>query len=175
MINSVLARLASAAGLDDKQWEVYHLDAPTGKKAIFLSNGQVMVHSGLFHTVTNEDELAALLSFAIASEISKHSEESEARQSLLNAISGPLQLLTLFSNLQGLIFISKIGLWTTEANYFSLLLMTEAGFNPEGHVSLQRKLIKQSAFEICSDPKAEAQQVDAHILCFLSTANKSAG
>ncbi|KAL8798302.1 MAG: hypothetical protein Q9182_006775 [Xanthomendoza sp. 2 TL-2023] len=163
MINSVLAHLAVAAGLDDKVWDVYCLDAPSSHKRFIQDNDLVVVHSGLFHIVANEDELAALLSSSTAWQICGFYGENITRKLLLNDIFRPFQLLKPVSILRENILNSQKEICNKEAEFCGLLLMTEAGFDPEGYVSIQRKSHKQSALEVCNDPKAEAEKRSAEV------------
>ncbi|KAL8819081.1 MAG: hypothetical protein Q9223_002417 [Gallowayella weberi] len=94
----------------------------------------------------------------MAMQISGLYEESFALNLRLDAIFGPLTLLTPVSILRD-IFTSKIAICAKQAVFLSSLLMAEAGFDPEAYVSMERKINKQSGLEPCKDPKAKAEKV----------------
>ena len=116
-------------------------------------SGLVVISSGYIgDIVENEDEMAAALGHEIAHIIAGHNLESHCIQKvdknfhqplLLPALMGfffpPALVFALPAVLSSYISLALSKIWEREADYISLLLMTEAGFNSTGAVSLWKK------------------------------------
>ncbi|KAL8669629.1 MAG: hypothetical protein Q9168_005784 [Polycauliona sp. 1 TL-2023] len=163
-IQSVLARLSAAAGIDKVRWDVEVLNAPTRAKVHVLStSGRVVIDSGLWSILDTEDELAVILSHAISHEIANHLCEHSTKtiiyrkagvsQLLFNiaavflartgrpkVIVSTIILSTLVTVFVGGDALSLPDIWCQEANDIGTLMLAEAGYDLDAVDRVSTKL-----------------------------------
>lgn len=121
--------------------------------ACVLRHGLVLITTGFFyHAISNDDELAAVLSHEVAHVIAGHNLESKFISLAEKYLTKPLSSLVCLTWFEPLFILSGLplmGSWLGslalsrvregEADYIGLLLMTNAGFDPSGAVSFWTK------------------------------------
>ena len=113
--------------------------------------GQVLVYTGFFNAITNEDELAAGLGHEVSHVVAAHGIESFSARILKTCILAPFfpvfagasigvwqcQILAIpMLAVGGLIVAALSRNREKEADYIGMLIASEAGFNPMGAISL---------------------------------------
>ncbi|KAL8733487.1 MAG: hypothetical protein Q9166_002114 [cf. Caloplaca sp. 2 TL-2023] len=140
----------TAVRLNDMAWEVYLVEQPEVMNASAFATGQIVIWSGIFEAITNDDELAALLGHVI----DDHQLEKRSRNLLSATILLPFmpivfgalyipfltKILESPLNLDIKILMMLSRNREKEADWISMLLMTEAGFHPNGAVSFWRNV-----------------------------------
>jgi predicted Zn-dependent protease len=113
-----------------------------------LPDGSTFVNTGLFEQgiVTNDDELAAVLSHEVAHVVARHSAENISTSALV-LVGGSLILNTDISNLRaayqlllGLPFSRKM---ESEADHIGLLLMSRACYEPRAALTIWQRFKAQ--------------------------------
>jgi len=84
-IQTVGARIVSAAGMGDRQWEYVLFDDDT-PNAFVIPGNKVGVNTGLFKVVKNDDQLAAVLGHETGHVIARHAAERASQQIASSAI-----------------------------------------------------------------------------------------
>lgn len=93
MVNRVLERLISAAGLSLEGWEVRVIDDPEQKNAFVMPGGKVFVFTGILPICGGEDGLAAVLGHEISHTVAHHVGEKISSYFLLIPFALCLQLV----------------------------------------------------------------------------------
>jgi predicted Zn-dependent protease len=161
-VQRVGERIAQAVFWDvpDADWEFAVLNAPNTINASAAPGGKVLVYSGLFKIVHNDDQLAWVLAHEIAHVAARHTDERfsqvlAARTGSVAAIVGlgglgaaqaGVQAYELTAMLATLSFDRKQEL---EADYMGMIYMARAGYDPEQAAR---------AFENLADAKTAAGQ-----------------
>ena len=147
LVNRVLKRLISAAGLEGQNWEVKVIDDPDQKNAFVLPGGKVFVFSGILPICAGEDGLAAVLGHEIAHNIAHHTAETTSKQFFFLLPFGAL--LTFFFDLpqQWVQFALDLAFelpgsrkMESEADYIGLLMMAQACYDPNATVKLWERM-----------------------------------
>ncbi len=147
MVNRVLRRLISAAGLEGQSWEVKVIDDPDQQNAFVLPGGKVFVFSGILPICAGEDGLAAVLGHEIAHNIAHHTAESTSKKFFFLLPAGAL--LTYFLDLpqQWVQFFLDLAFelpgsrkMESEADYIGLLMMAQACYDPNATVGLWERM-----------------------------------
>ena len=124
--------------------------------ASVYGSGLVLITTGFFHhVISNDDELAAILGNQVVHLIAGHILEQNCIRLVDKYFTKPFSwfLLLMTVKSEGIIFAAPIvasGLYSfrlsrvreREADYMGLLLMADAGFDPQGAVSLWTKVNK---------------------------------
>lgn len=84
-IQKVGARIVSAAGMGDRQWQ-YVLFEDDQPNAFVIPGNKVGVNTGLFKVVKNDDQLAAVLGHETGHVIAKHAAERASQQIASSAV-----------------------------------------------------------------------------------------
>ena len=136
------------------------------------ATGQVIVYSGLLKVIDNsraEDEIAAVLGHEIAHVVADHMIERQSIHSLTHWILAPIIPLAYGSYIfvELIVFTLPFGMVASllrllmsrhrekEADYIGMLLMTEAGFNPQGTVTVWENVNKWREERHRVNPKAK--------------------
>ena len=150
MVNKVLARLVTAAGLEGQNWEVKVIDDPKQSNAFVLPGNKVFVFSGILPVCAGEDGLAAVLGHEIAHNIAHHTGEKLSQMFILIPIA---LLLTWTFDISGSVsqWIMSIALerpgsrkMESEADYIGLLMMAQACYDPSAAVALWERAMKKT-------------------------------
>ena len=73
-LERIVDHLARSAGAEYGNWRVHLLDAPEVIDVRAVAGNRIFVWSGLYDTIENEDELAGLLAYEIAHDLSRHTD-----------------------------------------------------------------------------------------------------
>ena len=148
LVNRVLGRLKTAAGLEGQNWEVKVIDDAEQKNAFVLPGGKVFVFSGILPVCAGEDGLAAVLGHEIAHNVAHHAGEQLSR----NAYIIPIALLISFNfDISGQLLRHLLNLafelpgsrkMELEADYIGLLMMAQACYDPNAAVELWGRMAK---------------------------------
>lgn len=177
-IDMMFSRLIRASGLDDRDWEVRIVRAPTIANAMVLpASGLVLVFTGIFpHAVKYEDELSAVLAHEIAHVLANHAREGRSVTTVASIFSLPFIPFVLgFIVEEALIFaLPIVGFaWAAfalprkreaEADYIGMMLMADAGYNPSAAVNVLKKLKQMEDQMLDADPrvKQDPQWMSTH-------------
>lgn len=148
MVNRVLGRLITAAGLEGQNWEVKVINDPQQKNAFVLPGGKVFVYSGILPICAGEDGLAAVLGHEMAHNIVHHTGEKMSRMLVLTIFaylfSYTFDISSRFSHALLSIAFKLPGSrkMESEADYVGLLMMAEACYNPDAAVELWERMAK---------------------------------
>ncbi|MCI5968044.1 M48 family metallopeptidase [Helicobacter sp.] len=152
-VERVGSKIASVANRPDFKWEFYLLeDAQTN--AFCLPGGKVFVYTGLLELVSNDDELAVILSHEIAHTILRHGAERMSMQNI-RQIGGSLlglivqsqapEYTSLFN--QAYNIGSNVGIMLPfsrshelEADKVGITLMQKAGYNTKAAITFWQKM-----------------------------------
>lgn len=150
-LKTVGARIVTAAGMGDRQWEyvLFENDQPN---AFVIPGNKVGVNTGLFKVVKNDDQLAAVLGHETAHVIGRHAAERASQQAATGialsvatqATSGKVQQAV--ANYGGL--GAQLGLLLpysrkheSEADRIGVDLMAKAGYKPSESVKLWENMM----------------------------------
>ena len=135
---------------------VYMTDVSSDRAAVWISrSGLVLITSGNFRRlIKNNDELAFVLGHGLGHYVAGHHYERLSTFVAMTLIPSPILLSSPVTGLMSFLIIPASLLawcacsifWEQEADYIGLLLMTDAGFNPEGAVrywTKRNKLLEQ--------------------------------
>ncbi|MBC5805158.1 MAG: hypothetical protein DLM53_01825 [Candidatus Eremiobacter antarcticus] len=136
--------------------------------AFSLPGGFVYLNFGLLNFVNSDDELAGVMGHEMGHVERRHSITLNAKAQVLNVLLGLLSVASpfiyRFGNLVDQLSVYKMSrVDELQADQYGLLLMTRAGYDPNGMVSFMDRLGKQYGqtgstlakyFETHPDPKA---------------------
>ena len=156
-VKCVVDHILDSNGFDANEWETVVFKDDTAN-AFALPGNNIGVHSGIIKIADEQSELAAVIGHEIAHVIAEHGNErmSQALGVQLLLIGAQVAMEKKQTENSNLIMAAR-GLGTqvgilmaysrkheTEADILGQKYMAKAGFNPEGAVSLWRKMAKQS-------------------------------
>ena len=146
LVNRVLGRLITAAGLEGQNWEVKVINDPDEANAFVLPGNKVFVFSGILPICAGEDGLAAVLGHELAHNIAHHVGEQLSRRGLLVI---PAIILSFVFDISGQVsrFLVQLAFELpgsrkeeSEADYIGLLLMAQACYNLSAAVGLWERM-----------------------------------
>ncbi|MDE5592143.1 MAG: M48 family metallopeptidase, partial [Helicobacter sp.] len=153
MVERVGANIAKVSGREDFAWEFYLLE-DAQYNAFCLPGGKVFVYSGLMEIISNDDELAVVLSHEIAHVLLRHGAERMSVQmitqfggNILGSVvgAGNAMAQNVFSQVYGV--GSNLGIilpfsrsHETEADRLGIFLMSKAGYNPQSTIIFWEKM-----------------------------------
>ena len=145
MVNRVLGKLITAAGLEGQKWEVKVIHSPE-ENAFVLPGNKVFVFSGILPICAGEDGLAAVLGHEMAHNVAHHTGEKLSQHAYLIPIA--LLLTVLFdmsgSSAQGILTLAlelpNSRKLESEADYIGLLMMAQACYDPTAAVGLWERM-----------------------------------
>ena len=152
---SLLAAQGEADFLDDYEWE-YHLIQSSEVNAWVMPGGKIVIYTGILPLAIDEDGLAVIMGHEVAHAILNHGQQRMSA-SLLQEIgriglSIGASLLDLPSETQAIILTaygigSQLGgilpfsrSHENEADYYGLILMAIAGYNPAAAASFWERM-----------------------------------
>lgn len=146
-------RIAKVANRPDYKWE-FNVVEKKDENAFALPGGSVFVNSGMMDMVESDDELAVVVGHEIAHVLARHGGE-RLSVSMAAQLGGQVAATAIgiqnpaFSRL----FLTAYGMGSRvgvilpfsranelEADEIGLILMTQAGYNPEAAVGFWRKM-----------------------------------
>ena len=125
------------------QWEVT-LFSENQANAFALPGGKIGVYAGLLDVAINQHQLAAVLSHEVGHVIANHGNERASQNAIRDAGVAVAQILDVDDTTIGAIEIgARYGLFLpfnrtqeSEADSIGIMLMAEAGFDPEQSIDL---------------------------------------
>ena len=148
LVNKVLGRLITAAGLQEQAWEVKVINDPEQLNAFVLPGGKVFVFSGILPICADEDGLAAVLGHELAHNVVHHTGEQLSRLAVVTVLalllSYTFEISSQFSRyLLDLSFrLPGSRKMESEADYLGLLMMAQACYDPNAAVHLWERMVK---------------------------------
>ena len=148
LVNRVMGRLITAAGLEGQNWEVRVINDPEQQNAFVLPGGKVFVFSGILPICAGEDGLAAVLGHELAHNVVHHTGEQLSRMLVLTIFavlfSYTFDISSQFSHALLDIAFKLPGSrkMESEADYVGLLMMAEACYDPNAAVGLWERMAK---------------------------------
>lgn len=157
MAQRVGSKIASVSNRPDFQWEFYVLEDKQ-INAFCLPGGKVFVYTGLLELVSNDDELAVVLSHEIAHTILRHGAERMSMQNI-RQIGGSILGLVVQSQTpeyaslfnQAYNIGSNVGVMLPfsrshelEADEVGITLMQKAGYNTQAAITFWQKMAAKS-------------------------------
>ena len=124
-------------------WEVTVFDNEQAN-AFALPGGKIGVYNGLFTVAVNQHQLAAVMAHEVGHILANHSNERASQSTLRKVGTTAAQVLGVSdATLQVLDIGSRYGIFLpfnrtqeSEADSIGVILMAEAGFNPEESINL---------------------------------------
>lgn len=158
------------------KWEFVVIESPEAN-AFCLPGGKVAVYSGLFKHVANDSELAAVVAHEIGHAVARHGAErmtaSMGQQLIGTALGAALQANEINpdiwlqaygagSNVAAMLPFSREQEY--EADYMGLMMMSEAGYDPNGALTFWEKFSKEneqpSIMEFLSTHPISAKRIE---------------
>ncbi len=153
MVNRVGQKIAFVANRPDFEWKFYLIEGKE-QNAFCLPGGKVFVYTGLMEIISNDDELAVVISHEVGHTILRHGAERMSMQTLQQLGSS---LLGALANLQSPEYSSlfdkacnigsNVGIilpfsrsHELEADKAGIMLMQKAGYNPKAALSFWEKM-----------------------------------
>jgi len=181
-INRVGKEIVKALGPQPFEYQFYVLNSPE-INAFAIPGGKVFINSGLILLLEKEDELAAVLAHEIGHGVARHiARRGEKFQKInLATLGAILAGILLGGPAAGAIATTSVAASETamlkysrededEADYLGLKFLEQAGYNPEGMLTVLKKLRRRqgpSANEIPAymqtHPALEARLADLEV------------
>ncbi len=154
LVKRVGERIARVANKPEYDWQFTVIDAPDTANAFALPGGKVAVYTGLLPVAFDEAGLAAVMGHEVAHALARHGAERMSQGMMANLASLGLAVATSGASpaTQQAIFQAyglgvQVGVMLpfsrsmeSEADYIGLLLMAEAGYDPEAAVRLWERM-----------------------------------
>jgi predicted Zn-dependent protease len=141
--------------LDDKtrnsnEWEVTVFDNEQAN-AFALPGGKIGVYNGLLSVTWNQHQLAAVMAHEVGHVLANHSNERASQSTIRNVGVAAAQILGASNTTLELLNIgTRYGLFLpfnrtqeTEADSIGIMLMAQAGFDPEESIRLWQNMAEQ--------------------------------
>ncbi|MCI7046574.1 MULTISPECIES: M48 family metallopeptidase [Helicobacter] len=153
MVKRVGQKIASIANRPDFNWEFYLIENKA-QNAFCLPGGKVFVYTGLMELISNDDELAVVISHEIGHTILRHGAERMSMQTLQQLGGSILEIFVgtqnpEYNNLFNKAYnvSSNVGIMLPfsrhhelEADEVGIILMQKAGYNPQAALSFWQKM-----------------------------------
>jgi len=140
------------AALDENQrnasvWEVTVFDSEQAN-AFALPGGKIGVYNGLFTVATNQHQLAAVMAHEVGHVLASHSNERASQSALRNVGVAAAQILGVSdATMQVLDVGTQLGIFLpfnrtqeSEADSLGVILMANAGFDPQESITLWQNM-----------------------------------
>lgn len=157
-VNCVANALLKSMGEDPKKWEV-RVFKDDSANAFALPGNHIGVHTGMLKLATDQAELAAVMGHEIAHVKAEHGNERVSQNLIVQGglMAGAVALNN-SNNKNANLILAGLGVGAqfgillpfsrkheSEADIMGMEYMAEAGFNPEGAVSLWKKMSAQGS------------------------------
>jgi predicted Zn-dependent protease len=153
-VQRVGRRIAAVANKPDYQWEFTVIDDPKQANAFCLPGGKVAVYTGIFPIAHDEAGLATVIGHEVAHALARHGAERVSQMELLQIGAVGVAAATSGTSpglqqaiLQAYGVGSAVGValpfsrkQESEADHIGLLLMAQAGYDPEAAVGLWQRM-----------------------------------
>jgi len=148
-VNSIGANLAQYRARPDITYTFKILDT-NDINAFSLPGGFVYLNYGLLNFVNSDDELAGVMGHEMGHVERRHQITLNAKAQIINVILGILAMASpfvwRFGNLIDSLSVYKLSrVDELQADQYGLLLMTRAGYDPDGMVSFMQRLGSKSS------------------------------
>jgi predicted Zn-dependent protease len=157
-VQRVGQRIAAAADKKDYQWEFSVIDDPKQANAFCLPGGKVAVYTGIFPIARDDAGLAAVIGHEVAHALARHGAERVSQSTLLQAgavavsvAAGSASPGTQQAIMAAYGLGSQYGValpfgrsQESEADHIGVILMAQAGYNPEAAIGLWERMEKAS-------------------------------
>ncbi|WP_240778747.1 M48 family metallopeptidase [Shewanella sp. SNU WT4] len=179
-VNCIVTRLVTPLDTN-RQWQVQVFKSHEAN-AFALPGGYIGIYDGMLKLANTQDELAAVLAHEIAHVLSRHGNEQVSRGEMkglgLNVANLVLDVAEVENRdlvMAALDMGTELGLTLpfsraqeTEADTLGMVLMAQAGFNPQAAVTLWQKMDKMSASQplelLSTHPSADSRITDLQAL-----------
>jgi predicted Zn-dependent protease len=165
-INNLGQRLVSETELSDLPWEFHIVEDPS-INAFNVPGGHVYVHTGLIREADSAGELAGVMGHEIAHGVERHATEQMTQQYGLSVLAAlvlgqnPSVMEQIVAQIVGTGAVAKFSRDDErEADGLGVRYMYDAGYNPDGMVSMFQTLLAQRQ----SSPGALEQFFSTHPL-----------
>src|SRR6202022_2369309 len=143
-VNSIGDNLSQYRARPDIQYKFKIIDT-NDINAFSLPGGFVYLNFGLLNFVNSEDELAGVMGHEMGHVERRHGITLNAKAQIINVILGILAMASpfvyRFGNLIDSLSVYKLSrVDELQADQYGLLLMTRAGYDPDGMVSFMTRL-----------------------------------
>ena len=153
-VNTMVKKLAKAAGQKGPAFPVYIADAGETKNAFAINGNTIVVYKALLDELPNDDELSVVIAHEVAHILGQHSEDETEKNRGMAVAIGSVILGTAASiatgvdvvgdavtNTAGTIgagaFVLSYGrAQEYEADHIGMLLMAKAGYDPENAITV---------------------------------------
>ncbi|MCX8116565.1 MAG: M48 family metallopeptidase [Desulfobacterota bacterium] len=160
-VNRVFGRILEATGWKDEyKWRFIIVEDSKTVNAGMFPGGKMVLYTGLLNFVKSEDELAAVIGHEIAHAIARHGAERYSQILAANlaiaAVDVAVASSKKYSKYEGAIMIAvglgaQLGvllpysrLHEHEADYIGLLIMSKAGYDPNGAIHFWERMERES-------------------------------
>jgi len=148
-VNSIGANLAQYRARPDITYTFKILDT-NDINAFSLPGGFVYLNYGLLNFVNSDDELAGVMGHEMGHVERRHQITLNAKAQIINVILGILAMASpfvwRFGNLIDSLSVYKLSrVDELQADQYGLLLMTRAGYDPDGMISFMQRLGSKSS------------------------------
>ncbi|KAK7202562.1 peptidase family M48-domain-containing protein [Myxozyma melibiosi] len=147
-VKRVMKRLIAVSGMEDVDWQVHVIvDPSVGPNAMVLPGGKVFVFASMLNLVSNDDQLATVLSHETAHQLARHTGEKLSKQPFYSVIALTAWLITGSSTIAQLLIQFALNLpasrqMESEADYIGLLMMSQACYDPRQAIPFWQKMEK---------------------------------
>lgn len=148
-VTSLGQRLASQTPMGNLPWNFY-IVRNNEINAFAIPGGHVYIHTGLINAAENASELAGVMAHEISHVVARHTTEQISRQYGLSTLAGIIlgqnpavyqQLLAQILAGGALARFSRAA--EREADHLGIRSMNQAGYNPDGMVTMFQKLLSR--------------------------------
>lgn len=145
-VTRVGRRIADASGLQGQRWEYVVFDDPSAN-AFVLPGGKIGVNTGLFRSVQNDDQLAAVIGHEVGHVMARHAAERYSQAIAAQVgLSAAGQAIDSQAAMQAMGIGAQLGAMSysrkheLEADRLGVDLMARAGYRPAEALTLWRNM-----------------------------------
>ncbi len=166
-VTCVANAITSAIPGNSTPWEVRVFESKE-VNAFALPGGHIGVYTGLLKVAATQDQLAAVLGHEVSHVLAHHSAERYSEQMAANIGTSVVSIVTgvdsqLLGGATGLVLLRFSRTQESEADLLGLDLMSRAGFDPRGAVSLWQNMEKAGGGkppELLSTHPSDARRIE---------------
>ncbi|MEO8603589.1 MAG: M48 family metallopeptidase [bacterium] len=157
-VQEIGRRIAAVANKPDYKWEFTVIDDPKQANAFCLPGGKVAVYTGIFPIAQDDAGLAAVIGHEVAHALARHGAERMSTSTALQVVGAGVAVAagTQGSGAQQAAMAayglgSQVGValpfsrnQESEADHIGVILMAQAGYNPEAALGLWQRMEKDA-------------------------------